>query len=421
MSSTSITLTMETKLTRLDVASWGGFAMFAASSVVTPICLPEISRTLSTDLSEGGGMETARTYVVLFVLVLAGVLAHRWGKKRFITLGQCILAAGLLMTSFSQSYLVLILSLMITGIGGGLTEALINPLVVDIHSEDSGKYLNITNAFYPVGVMVSALLFGELLTLGYSWRIMFRIAAAGALAMGLLFGVSRFPSGARNSSRSWSLYAGILARSGFWLFAAAIFLGAGVESAFTFWSRTYVETYLWDVPRAGAIAVVIFAGTMAAGRLLAARLSKITGLRMLMMYSALLGVCVSAVIPFAADLIRFYALLALAGFAAACFWPTILAEAADRLKVDATMLFIMLACFGIAGFGFTPWVMGVIGDSTDLRTSFWVIPALFVGLIFVLAVEWRRNRVPRMFTPGPDQDRSDPPESGVTRPPHGDR
>ena len=383
---------MKTTLTALDITSWGGFMVFATSSVVTPICLPEISKTLSTTLSEGGGMETARTFLVVVVLVLAGLSAHKWGKKRFITLGQYMLAAGLLMASFSDSYLMLIASLMVVGIGGGFTEALINPLVVDIHADDPGRYLNITNAFYPIGVMTSAFLFGELLTLGYSWRTMFRIAALGALVMGLFFNSSRFPSAARNERSAWSVIVGILGLRGFWLFAAAIFLGAGVESAFTFWSRSYVQTYLEGLPRAGAIAVVVFAGLMAAGRLLTAKVSKTVSLKMIMIGSALLGVAVSSIIPFATNLIWFYILLALAAIAAACFWPSILAEAASCLKVDSTMLFFMLAGIGIAGFGLTPWAMGVIGDRTHLRIGFFVIPGYFVILVLVLALEWRMSR-----------------------------
>lgn len=383
---------METKFTKLDIATWGGLIIFATSSVITPICLPEISRTLSTNLSEGGGMETARTFVILIVLVLAGLFARRWGKKRFITLGQYLFAAGLLMVSFAQSYLMLIIALMITGIGGGLTEALINPLVVDIHPVDSGKYLNITNAFYSIGVMTSALLFGELLTLGYSWRMVFRIAAIGALVAGIFLTGSRFPSPVRKESTTWNVIVKILVLPGFYLFATAIFLGAGVESAFTFWSRSYVETYLKELPRAGAIAVVIFAGMMAAGRLFAAKLSRKMSLKMIMMCSALLGFGISGIIPFATNLVWFYALLGLAGIAAACFWPTILAEASNCLKMDSTLLFMMLACIGIVGFGFTPWIMGVIGDKAGLRTGFYIIPGLFVVLIFVLAIEWRMSR-----------------------------
>ena len=383
---------MKTKLTTLDFASWGGLMMFATSSVITPICLPEISKTLSTSLSEGGGMETARNFLIFIAILLAGFAALKWGKKRFITSGQYMLATGLLMASFSQSYLMLIASLMIIGIGGGFTEALINPLVVDIHPDDSGKYMNITHAFFPIGVMVSALLFGELLTLGYSWRVMFRIAAAGALAMGVFFNSSRFPAAIESEHSAWKLVAGILGLSGFWLFAAAIFFGAGVESAFTFWSRSYVETYFRDVPRAGAIAVVVFAGTMAAGRLLVAKLSEKVSLKIIMICSAFLGVGVSSIIPFASNLIWFYILIAFAGIATGCFWPSILAEAANCLKMNPTMLFVMLSCIGIIGFGLTPWAMGAIGDHASLKISFFIIPVFFLILVLLFTIEWRMTR-----------------------------
>jgi fucose permease len=383
---------MNGRLTRLDVASWCAFMVFAASSVVTPICLPEISKTFNTSLSEGGGAETAKSVLLVAMLMLAGILAHRWGKKPMLVSGQYLTAVGALMASYSDSYPMLIVSLMVIGMGGGSTEAIINPLVADLHPKDSGKYLNITNAFFPVGVMVSALLFGELLTLGYSWRFIFRIVAAVTLAMGLFFSISRFPPGAQQQSSSWNLIGNVVALRGFWLFAAAIFLGAGVESAFTFWSRSYVETYLDQVPRAGAIAVVIFAGAMAAGRLLAARLSQAMSLNALMMSSAVLGVVVTGWVPLATSLTGFYSLLALAGIATACFWPTILATAAERLNADVTILMVMLAVVGVAGFGLTPWMMGVIGDQADLRAGFYIIPAFFVGLILVLAIQWRLNR-----------------------------
>ena len=62
---------------------------------------------------------------------------------------------------------------MMMGLGGGLTEAFLNPLIVDLHPDKSGKFLNLSNAFYPLGIIISSLLFGELLTLGYSWRTVF--------------------------------------------------------------------------------------------------------------------------------------------------------------------------------------------------------------------------------------------------------
>lgn len=375
--------------TKLDVATWASFIFFAVSAVIVGVCLPEISRTFGTNLSEGGGIETARNLSLFIVLLLAGSLAQRWGIKRPLVLGHYLIGAGLLLGSVAQNYAMLVAALAVIGLGGGLLEALLNPVVVALHPRASGKYLNLSHAFYPVGIMASALIFGELLTLGVSWRVIFQIAAAGMLLVAVFYTLLRFPPEERDDRSYPQMFAGILALGGFWLFAAAIFLGASIESAFTFWSRSYVAAYLSAVPRAGAAAVMIFAGAMAAGRFLTAYLANRMALNSIMLGSAVLGLAVSGFIFRATSLWWFYGLLALAGLATACFWPTIMAAAADYLQVNTTILFILLACAGIIGFGLTPWIMGLIGDSSELRAGFTVIPLFFMGLIVVLLVQRR--------------------------------
>jgi fucose permease len=397
-------MNIDSKLTKLDVASWSGFMIFAVSAVIVAITLPEISKTFSTNLSEGGGMETARNLVILIVLLLAGALAQRWGKKRFLTLGQYLVAAGLLLASISHSYPMLIFALLIMGLGGGFSEALLNPLVVDIHHQGSGRFLNLSHAFYPIGIVGSALLFGELLTRGYSWRLMFQIAAVGALVVAIVFTFLRFPPTEKDESSYVKLFASVLSLGGFWLFAGVIFLGGSIESALTFWSRSYVETYLSEVPRSGAVALVIFAGAMAIGRLISAYLANKTSLNNIMIGSAILGICVSALIPITSTLLWFYLLLGLAGLATACFWPTILAEADSNLKVNTTILFVLLSGVGIIGFGLTPWVMGVIGDNAELKAGFAIIPALFAGLIAVLILERHLSKRASEKTGDPERD-----------------
>ena len=66
-----------------------------------------------------------------------------------------------------------------------------------------------------------------------------------------------------------------------------------------------METYLKDVPRAGAVAVAIFAASMAAGRLLAARLSHVMSMKMLMMGSAVFGLAVTGMVPLSTNLSGF--------------------------------------------------------------------------------------------------------------------
>ena len=326
---------MNSQVAKLDAVSWSGFVIFAMSSVIFPICLPEITKSIPTSLSESGAIETARNFVILSILILATLFASLWGKKIFIAQGQFLIAVGLLLVSYSESYFVLVLSLMIMGLGGGLTEAFLNPLIVDIHPSNPSKYLNLSNAFYPMGIMCSSIIFGELLTLGYSWRFIFRIAAFVALSVAFMFSILNFPKSdylKKNKDKTISI---IFSKGIFWLFAAAIFFGGGIESALTFWSRSFVEEYLSHIPRAGALGVMIFAMAMFIGRLITAQLTIRFNLNIILISSTILGIVVGILIPFAKNLLEFYSLIALAGLATACFWPTILAEAKKTYTLNS--------------------------------------------------------------------------------------
>ena len=69
-----------------------------------------------------------------------------------------------------------------------------------------------------------------------------------------------------------------------------------------------------------------------------------------------------------------------------------MAEADNYLHVNSTILFILLACAGIIGFGLTPWIMGMIGDAAGLKAGFVVVPALFIALVAILVFERRLSR-----------------------------
>ena len=86
-------------------------------------------------------------------------------------------------------------------------------------------------------------------------------------------------------------------------------------------------------------------------------------------------------------------MLVLAGLTVACFWPSLQSYAADRMRVDATSLFILLSCAGIPGFGCMAWLMGWVGERAGLARSFMLMPPAFLLLAAVLLAE-RRTRAP---------------------------
>jgi MFS family permease len=249
--------------------------------VLTPIVLLQLADELSFGLAQGGGIEAVRAGFLLAVLVASGAAARRWGRVTTLALGGVLLGAGLLAYSAAPAYWIVLVAMALVGIGGGILEALINPLVQDEHPDDSGRYLNVVNAFFSLGVVATVLASGELLSRGVSWRLVVAGVALVAIASGALFAICgrRSRTGrtvAARRVRDTGRRVGtapeergpgtldharqIVRQPVFWLFGLAIFCGGGAEGGFTFWSASYIQIHFDTMARAGGIGTAVFAG-----------------------------------------------------------------------------------------------------------------------------------------------------------------
>ena len=370
----------------IDAACGLGFIMYAASAVIIPICLLDMARELNFQLAGGGSMKLADNLILLIILFISGHAAACFGKAKMLTNGAWVMAIALLLFSLARNYWTAMACCMLIGAGSGMLEALINPLIQDVHSKNSGRALNIINSFFSFGVLAASLLVGEALTIGISWRIIFRIVAVGTVAVAILFHFAKkvtLPPSAANTSSILD----IIKRPRFWWFGVAMIFAGAAESAFTFWSATYVRLSFNDLPRAGAIATAIFAGNMFIARIIIGHLANKISLRKIILFSSISGIIVSIFIPFTTTVSSFYVMLSLAGICTACFWPSIQSFAANELPVDSTLLFIFLSCFGIPGFGLSGWIIGLIADRFGLSVAFSIVPFFFLLLTIAIVIE----------------------------------
>ena len=367
----------------LDVACCLAFVIYAAETVVLPICLLDMARDLDFHLAGGGSLGLVRSVLVLMTLLACGYAAAKFGKVRLLAGGAWITAGALVAFSFITSYWMAIACIFFVGLGSGMLEALVNPMIQDLHPKNSGKALNIVNSFFSLGILVASLMIGEVLTIGINWRYIFMFIAICTAIVAILFQIGNKPHLPRSYS-SKAHVADILKRPRFWWFGLAMICAGAAEASFTFWSASYVRLQFADIPRSGAIATAIFAGFMFVGRIFTAHIAEHVNMRKILMYSAIGGTIVSTFVPFVGGMFSFYILMAIAGLFTACFWPSIQSFAADEMPVDSTLLFIYLSCFGIPGFGLAGWLIGLIGDSMGLAAGFMIVPIFFI--ILALAI-----------------------------------
>lgn len=367
----------------LDIASCLGFIVYAASMVSIPVSLLNMASEIGFNLAEGGLLEMARTFLLFAVLLIAGKATAYYGKQKMLTLGCILTALGMVSLSMSHTYVMAIISIMLIGFGSGLLEALISPIVQDLHPKNSNKALNIVNAFFPLGILISSFLVGYAITCGISWRFSFQIIALCSILVGLLFltgnGIS-FPKPRANFKDVYNI---MKHPRLYWLGLAIICAGA-IEAAFTFWSASYVRLRFENVAILGAIATSIFAASMFIGRLVTGFLSSYIDLRKIIKISSIIGIGACIIIPFINSIIGFQISLAIAGLSTACLWPSILALSANEMRFDSTLIMIILSCFGILGTGLAGWIIGVIGNSMSLTVGLVTAPIFFMILLISL-------------------------------------
>lgn len=387
---------------RYDLAAFGSFFAYASGSVAIPIVLVVLSRDLgfsiaSGGMTAGGALHMGRSVAIVASILASGFAAGRWGKRRAFGWSVLLMGAGMGLCAVAPAYGILFLALMIAGLGEGVIEGLATPFVQDLHPSEPGRYINFTHGFWSVGVLVTVLAAGALLSAGVSWRLIIGAVAAFALIPGLMLllprgaGRRQYPEHPEpvRLALVFNRIVAILKMPRFWVFFAAMFVAGGGEFCLTFWCASYIQLNFSSSAWAGGVGTALFAAGMALGRTGWGYIIHQRGLMRLIVFSALAGALITLLLPVLTDLRLLFILLFFAGIATAPFWPSVQSYCADRMPgADTTMLFILLSCAGIPGCGFFTFLMGYIGNrATGLGAAFYLVPACYFALAAIIGGE----------------------------------
>ena len=390
---------------RYDYAAFSSFFTYAAGSVIVPVALVSLARDLgfsleSGGMTAGGALHLGRTIPMVVAMLLCGFAAGRWGKRKTFGAAVVLMGVGIALCAFAPVYGVLFLALMVAGFGEGIIEGLATPFVQDLHPDEPGRYLNFTHSFWSIGVLVTVLFSGGLISLGVSWRLLIGVVAALSTVAAALLLLPESPKHKYPEHPEpihwktiWDQTLTIFRSRGFWIFFAAMFVAGGGEFCLTFWCASFIQLNFVDSAWAGGFGTACFAGGMVLGRTGWGYLIKQHQLKHLIIWSALAGVLITLPFPCLSNLYVLYGLLFLAGIATAPFWPSVQSYCADRLpETDTTMLFILLSCAGIPGCGVFTWLMGYIGNHTgSLSAAFYLVPACYLTLAMLVGYDWWKS------------------------------
>lgn len=379
----------EKTVKKTDFAVMTTMLFFASSATIIPISLINITKDLSISFTEISILNIISTIQLIFALLLTYHLAAKFSKIKLIRFSLIITGIGIFLTSFCRNFWQILIVFILIGFGSGFLEGILTPIVEDLHPNDQGKKMNLVHAFWPIGVCITHLFAGELLSRNVSWRYIFP-----GLALFLIFANFLFPSSKKihlpPSRADFKHTLEIFSKSRFWLLGMALFFSGGAEGGFAFWTASYIQIHFNKLPRIGGLGAAIFAIGMVIGRFLTSRLAYKFKLKDLLYFFSSASFILSLLFFFfTPNLYLLFAFMLAIGITIACLWPSIQSYSGSVLKVDPTMLMIYIACFGTIGYSSATFFMGIIGDNINLQSSFIIAPVYLMFLLIILFFEGR--------------------------------
>jgi predicted MFS family arabinose efflux permease len=318
----------------------------------------------------------------IFGGVLTSYLSARIGRGQTLQLSGFAMAASLLLIVLGSSPAVTLAGALAMGVVSTSTVALTNSYLTFAHGAGAPKAIAEANLAAAVAGLVSPLVVGVAVGIGWGWRVGL-IAAAASFAITELFrgDLNKYNEPAKEIAQKVKVK---LSRRYWWMWAL-LFTTAGAEFSVALWNTTLLRERGGLGDAAAAAGLATFTGGMAVGRLLLARFADRFDPEKILVFS------------FVLPLISFWGIwalpvasvmlisLVLFGIGVGMHWPLGIARVvrAGGKHPDVASSRTAYAT-GAAGM-VLPVVLGSLSDSFGVHTAFLIVPAvLAVGLALIL-------------------------------------
>jgi fucose permease len=318
-------------------------------------------------------------------IAVTGPLADRWGPKTFAELGNGFTGAGLVAAAFAPGYAWLAAALFFLGLGAGMLDMVLSPVVAALNLKRRAAALNWLHSFGCLGAAATILVGTLALRAGLGWKAACLILAPAPVGLMTALATLKFPALTAEGGR-WPL-GRLLRRRWFAVALAAIFLGGATELGMSQWLPTYATATLGYPAWAGGTALLLFFLAMAAGRMGIGVIGARWNPFLVMAWGCVLSVILILAGSFLPASALSLAACITAGLSLSFLWPTMLAVTADHYPDGGASMFGALAACGSAGGICMPWLVGWVADRRDLHLGLSVsalAPAAMLPLVLAL-------------------------------------
>src|SRR5271155_1974591 len=296
------------------------------------------------------------------------------GMSLLLPLSGICFSIGMLMIVFASSiasgsgvYHVIWMGAVILGVGWGMVETVINPLIATLYPDHKTARLNALHAWWPGGLVIGGLLGVGLSSIGVGWQVKLALVVIPALAVVVLSIGVKFPPTERAAAGiSMKQMFRELLNPLFAILFASMFLTAATELAPGQWvdfalSRT---VHMPGILLLVYVSALMFLMRHFAGPLVH-RLSSIG----LLWLSCLMGSLGLVALSFANSPVTGLLAATIWGTGVCYMWPTMLATASERFPRGGALLMGLMGTAGTLSIYFVLPKMGEVFDHSKIEVA----------------------------------------------------
>lgn len=319
------------------------------------------------------------------------------GYRRTAILCQATAALGLAMLSLlprvmGNTYLAIILSIIVYAFGSGLMEVIMSPIIEMLPTDNKSGNMAVLHSFYCWGQMFTVIVTTALVSFfGYGgWA---NIPLVWAVLPFLnMFSFIKVPIVEPEESSKKASFKTLVKSKKFVCYMVMMLCAGACEIAMAQWASMFAQQALGVSKVIGDITgPCAFALFMGIGRIWYSAVSKkVSFKKTLIILSVFCFVCYVVV---AVCKIPFVALVfcALCGFTVSISWPGIYSLGAEDFPEGASVMYSVFAMCGDTGCCLGPWILGIVADSFGLSIGFGV-SAVFPVIMIITTLLSMKNK-----------------------------
>jgi fucose permease len=307
-------------------------------------------------------------------ILFGGPLCDVLKMGRVMYLAFIAHVGGFLIFIFSANFAMLFIGTLIGGMGNGLVEAAVNPLVATLYPKEKVAKLNLLHAWFPGGIVIGALVAFALDQVGFNgiliggealkaWQCKMGILVIPAIVYAVLFAGKKLPETERVASgvSTGDMWKQAF-RPAFIMIAVAMMFTGATELGPGSWITAITEKSIAGMATAGILVLAFINLVMCVGRFFAGPVAhKLSPPGIIALFSVIAAVGLVLMSRATTAAMAFPA-AGLFGVGVCFFWPTMLAMTSERFPKGGALALGVMGAMGNVGAGLAAPVMGAVMD-----------------------------------------------------------